>query len=50
MVHKVYIIGLSISSLFVLEYSFHVGYKWVLVNANLTSSKIWGGKFYFVLE
>ena len=33
---------LSISSLHVLECSFHVRYKWVLANVSMTHGNIWG--------
>lgn len=35
--------GLSISFLYVLECSLHVGYKWVLENLSMTRDKILGG-------
>ena len=42
--------GLSISSLPMPEYSFHAGFKWFLVNANMTRGKNWGGYNYFVFD
>ena len=40
--HTATIKELSISSLFVLECSFHSGYKWVLANLSMTRGKIEG--------
>ena len=44
------IIGLSPSSLHVLERSFYMGYKWILANLSMTRGKIWWKNHSFVLE
>ena len=40
--YHIYCRGFPISSVYVLECSFHVGYKWVLANVSMTCGKFGG--------